>query len=108
MSQPESRLGTNIRREIIKRGGFIFKIHGGPTMMVGLPDLIVCYRGMFVGLEVKMPGNNPTRIQERRIEEIQTAGGVAGVVRSVADAMALLDVVDSRLDSEDAPATTGA
>lgn len=102
VSQPESRLGREIQKACKARGAFAFKIHGGPTMMVGLPDQIMCYRGTFIGMEVKMPGNKPTAIQLRRIEEIQTAGGVAGVVRSVSDAMALLDEVDEvTLDSDD-------
>lgn len=101
MSQPEARLGSNIRRECIKRGAFAFKVHGGPTMMVGLPDLIMCYRGVFIGMEVKMPEGKVAVIQERRIEEIRTAGGIAGVVRSVSDAMALLDDADALFDELD-------
>lgn len=101
MSQPEARLGREIRRECIKRGAFIFKIHGGPTMMVGLPDLILCYRGVFIGMEVKMPEGKVAKIQERRIEEIRSAGGLSGVVRSVSDAIALLDDADALFDEQD-------
>src|SRR3546814_4336782 len=65
MSQPEARLGTAIRRACIARGAFAFKIHGGPTMMAGLPDLIMCYRGRFIGMEIKVPdpSSQPSTIQ---------------------------------------------
>lgn len=101
MSQPEARLGSEIRRECIKRGAFAFKVHGGPTMMAGLPDLIMCYRGQFIGMEIKVPdpSSQPSKIQRRRIAEIRESGGRAYVVRSVASAMRILDAVDAELDS---------
>lgn len=104
MSQPEARLGTQIRRECIARGAFIFKIHGGPTMMAGLPDLIMCYRGQFVAMEIKVPdpSSQPSTIQRRRIKEIRDAGGHAYVVRSVESAVRVLARVDAALDSQDA------
>jgi len=104
MSQPEARLGSEIRRECIKRGAFAFKIHGGPTMMVGLPDLIMCYRGVFVAMEIKVPdpSSQPSVIQRRRIKEIREAGGRAYVVRSVQSAMRVLARVDAELDGQDA------
>lgn len=108
MSQPEARLGTAIRRACIERGAFLFKIHGGPTMMAGLPDLIVCYRGQFIGLEVKMPEGVVSAIQKRRIQEIRQAGGSAYVVRSVSAAMRALDRVDRALDSQHGDDTRGA
>lgn len=110
MSQPEARLGAQIRREMIKRGCFGFKIHGGPTMMAGLPDLIFCYRGRFIALEIKTPdpSSQPSTIQRRRIKEIREAGGRAFVVRSVASAMRVLDAVDTELDSIPVESETGA
>lgn len=104
MSQPESRLGSEIRRACIKRGAFAFKIHGGPTMMAGLPDLIMCYRGRFIGMEIKVPdpSSQPSVIQRRRIKEIRDAAGAAYVVRSVESAMRILARVDAELDGEDA------
>lgn len=110
MSQPEARLGSEIRRECIKRGAFAFKIHGGPTMMVGLPDLIMCYRGQFIGMEIKVPdpSSQPSVIQRRRIKEIRESGGRAFVVRSVASAMRILDAVDRDIDSQHVGDETGA
>lgn len=61
----------------------------------GVPDRLVCYRGRFLGLEIKAPGGKATAWQERCIEDIIIAGGFAGVVRSVDDVRTLLDVVDT-------------
>jgi hypothetical protein len=108
MSQPEARLSRQIKAELLKRGAWGFKVHGGPTMMVGLPDLIFCYRGRFVALEVKMPEGVVSKIQRRRIAEIREAGGAAYVVRSVASAVRVLARVDAELDSQHVGDTQGA
>jgi penicillin-binding protein-related factor A (putative recombinase) len=77
------------------RGGFVMKIHGGPTMMAGVPDITGVYRGKSLWFETKLPGNKPTPIQLRRLYQIQQAGGIAYVVRSKQDVIQILNKVDS-------------
>lgn len=98
MAQPESSLSRRIAASFRARGGFIFKVHGGPTMMNGLPDLIGSYRGVFVGLETKLGGNTASPVQRLRIAQIRKSGGIAYVVRSVKQAMTVLDNIDRSLD----------
>ena len=60
----------------------------------GVPDILCCYRGRFVGLEVKTAKGRisvPQRVQNQRI---RTAGGRAVVVRSVADVRVVLEHID--------------
>ncbi|ANA85741.1 endonuclease [Gordonia phage Cozz] len=90
MSQPEARLGRQIRKALEERGAFMFKIHGGPTMMAGLPDLIGVWHGRFIAVEVKMPGNGPSKIQERVMDRIRQAGGRVVVAHSVPEALEVL------------------
>lgn len=59
-------------------------------MMSGLPDIIGCYRGRFIAVEVKMPGNKPSPVQERVIQKIWDAGGSALVAHSVEEALKVL------------------
>lgn len=56
----------------------------------GGSDLIGLYKGRFLAVEVKVPGENPTPEQTRFIEGVLAAGGIAGVARSVDDALTLL------------------
>ena len=81
----EADLQRAIQRYLKSEGHFVFKVHGGPMMMPGLPDLIACVDGQFVGLEVKQPGGKPTLIQEAVLEKIRASHGVASVVCSVED-----------------------
>lgn len=48
----------------------------------GVPDFIVCYESMFIGIEVKSnKTSHPlTPLQQRNIQEIRRAGGYALVV----------------------------
>jgi len=91
MSQPEARIGTKIRKFLEENGVFIFKVHGGPQMMSGLPDLIACVEGRFVGIEVKQPGQGPSPRQKFVHSMIMRAGGEVIVATSVDDVMHLVN-----------------
>lgn len=92
--QPEARLGHSIRAALEARGAFVFKVHGSGMMMTGLPDLIVCYKGQYVGLEVKMHGNKASKVQELIHKRIAQAGGYVEVVYSVDEAINVLHRID--------------
>lgn len=83
--QPEAKIGKKVREYLEKRGAFVFKIHGGPTMLAGLPDLIVCYRGRFWGVEMKQPGQKPSLRQVFIHRKIIEAGGGVVVATCVED-----------------------
>ena len=87
MTQPEARLQRKIQIALRANGAFVFKIHGSQHMMAGLPDLIVCKDGKFIGLEVKMPGNKPSQVQILRMRQIERAGGKYHVVHTVDEAL---------------------
>ena len=89
----EGPLVSRIRRALGERGAYIVNVHGSRYSGKGTPDLLVCYKGRFIGMEVKTPDekNSATRAQKQHLRLIQEAGGKARVVTSVADALALLD-----------------
>jgi Holliday junction resolvase len=92
MSQPESKLSRAILTALRKEGVFCFKFHGGPLTMVGVPDIIACVDGRFVGIETKMPAKrkNVSPAQRRIHELIVQAGGVAVVVCGVREALGIV------------------
>jgi hypothetical protein len=103
-NQPESNLSYAIqkalKKEAARRGHklFIFKVHGNEHMMAGLPDMVACYRGMFIGLEAKMPGNDTSPRQVYVHRKIREAEGLVLVPYSVAEALKALDLVDQYLE----------
>lgn len=57
----------------------------------GGADLVgIAPGGRFLAIEVKVPGQRPTPEQQRFINGVNLAGGIAGVARSVEEAIALL------------------
>lgn len=91
MAQRESRLSRKIMTELEKQGIFCFKNHGGPMTMAGLPDVIACVDGKFIGFETKTPeGGEPTTIQKFIHAKIRASGGEVFVPRSVKHALMLL------------------
>ena len=46
----------------------------------GVPDIIACIDGRFVGIECKAGKNKPTALQEKEMQKIRDAGGVTFVV----------------------------
>ena len=56
------------------------KIWGSPAQRKGIPDRLAIVRGRAVWLEVKRPGEEPTAIQQKTIEELRAEGCVAEVV----------------------------
>ena len=57
----------------------------------GCSDLLCCYRGFFVALEVKRPGKKPTAKQSGFLGEVEKASGIAAVVTSIDDVREILD-----------------
>ena len=78
---------------------FFWKEHGGPYGTSGVPDIIVCYKGLFLGMECKLPGGRLTELQKRAIHKINAAGGIAGRVESVADARAMIQRADDLIQT---------
>ena len=70
---------------------FCFKEHGGAYGSAGIPDIICCYRGRFLGLEVKQPGKQLTRLQEVMLERIRAALGEAHMVTSTAEVRTIIE-----------------
>jgi hypothetical protein len=64
---------------------------GGGMGVAGDPDIDACVRGRSVQLEVKRPGEKPTPLQLKRIEQWRRAGAVVAVVHSVGEVRALLE-----------------
>lgn len=46
----------------------------------GVPDVVCCVRGRFLGIECKAGANKPTPLQLRELAAIQEAGGISLVI----------------------------
>ena len=79
---------------------FFWKEHGGPYGTSGIPDIICCYKGRFLGLEAKLPGGKLTALQRRALDKINAAGGIGRRVESVDDVKAVIAQADRERSRE--------
>lgn len=76
---------------------FCFKEHGGSYGSCGIPDIIICYKGRFIALEVKTEKGKTTALQDFNINKINKSGGTAVVVRSLEDAKNVISKTEESL-----------
>lgn len=86
-----------------KQGVFCFKVHGGPMMIKGLPDIIACVDGRFVAFETKVPEKRRnTSLAQRRIHDlIRQAGGIAVVVCGPSEAVGIVNELRLKVPARD-------
>ena len=82
---PEARITKNIVNFIENIGGYAIKNHGSQYSRIGTPDIIACYNGRFIAIEVKNKANKPTATQNLHLHLAEIAGAVAFVATSVED-----------------------
>jgi hypothetical protein len=70
-----------------------------PPIEAGTPDLLACAYGRFIGIELKADDNKPTKIQQHRLEQIRSAGGVTFVVRTRVQLREVVHLVEIDVDN---------
>ena len=81
MATPESRVKAKVSAILKKHNVYFFYPATGGYGRSGIPDVIACVRGRFVGIECKAGDNNPTALQQRELQRIIDSLGSALVVR---------------------------
>jgi Holliday junction resolvase len=77
---PEGKVKRKAIAELQKLGMYIFFPATGGFGRSGIPDIVCCYKGKFIGIECKANGNKPTALQQSNLEEIVNNGGIAIVI----------------------------
>ena len=98
MATPEGKVKATVRAILKKRGAyFFFPVAGALGSRNGVPDIICCYRGWFIGIECKAGKNQPTGLQLAQLRAINDAGGIGIVINETNT-----DGVEGILDQIDA------
>jgi hypothetical protein len=86
---PEAKVKASVVKLLKKHEVYYFfpATHGFGRS--GVPDIICCFDGGFLALEIKAGNNKPTALQEREMQRIFDAGGTAYVINE--DEVAKLD-----------------
>lgn len=77
------------------------KPRGGPFGKAGCPDVLICWQGIFVAIEVKSDTGEASAMQMMNLRLIQRAGGIAVLLRGydLERLEAMLEAVNKKLRS---------
>jgi len=95
VSNNESKIQTKIIKFVKERGGYVARVMKASKK--GVPDLLICYRGRFIGCEVKVSGEDPTPLQVYNLDLIGEAGGLSTAARCVEDVEQVLRYIDDEV-----------
>tara|TARA_R110000824_G_scaffold91927_2_gene223279 strand:- start:223 stop:498 length:276 start_codon:yes stop_codon:yes gene_type:complete len=69
-----------VTKYLKEMGAYYFYPVTGGYGRSGVPDIIGCHKGKFFGIECKAGKNKPTPLQEKNLQDISSAGGIALVI----------------------------
>ena len=79
-STPEAKVKAAVKKLLDEMGIYHFSPVQNGMGRAGIPDIIGCYRGRFLGIECKAGKGKTTALQDLELEKIRTAKGFAYVV----------------------------
>jgi Holliday junction resolvase len=79
-STPEKKVKDKVIKILRDNNVYYFYASTHGFGRSGIPDLVCCVGGKFVGIECKAGSNKPTELQLRELRAIQAAGGRSLVV----------------------------
>ena len=87
----EKLIENKIKSYLNSKNIYFFKHHGNKFSKVGVPDIIACHNGKFIGIEVKNEIGKTTVLQDLNLEQIKQSGGIAIIARSLDDVKRIIE-----------------
>ncbi len=80
---PEGKVKYKIKTwlKINMPGHWQVSVRGGAFGKAGTPDLLICWMGIFIAIEIKTFDGVVSALQNVQLHLIREAGGVAAIVR---------------------------
>tara|TARA_R100001126_G_C4854757_1_gene163949 strand:- start:374 stop:667 length:294 start_codon:yes stop_codon:yes gene_type:complete len=79
---PEKKVKQKVVKLLKSRGCYWFYPVASGFGSAGVPDIVCCYKGKFIGVECKAPAaaNRVTALQQKNLTDIRNCGGYGIVV----------------------------
>lgn len=92
----EKKFEEKVKALLKERGAWFLKTWGGGFQRSGIPDLLICYKGSFIAIELKAEKGVVSALQDRELRLIRDAGGMGFIARPshYEDLVHLLDSID--------------
>jgi Holliday junction resolvase len=96
----EGKVKDAVIKILKERGAYYFFPVTGGFGRSGVPDVVACYEGRFIGIECKAGTNKPTALQLAELAKIDKAKGVTMIVNE--NNVAWIETTLNAIDNLDA------
>jgi hypothetical protein len=76
----EKNFENRVKKFLKEQNCWFLKTWGGGMQRSGIPDLLVCCNGRFVGVELKAPNGHPSDLQMWNVLKIDDSAGFGWVL----------------------------
>jgi Holliday junction resolvase len=76
----EKTFENKVKKFLDSQGAWYVKFFANSFTKSGIPDILACVNGYFVGVEVKAQNGTPSELQLYNVKKIREAGGFAMVL----------------------------
>jgi hypothetical protein len=94
---PEKKVKRKVMAQLKEMRAYTVTPMTGGFGNSGVPDVLCCYKGRFVGIECKANGGKATALQIHNLNSIEIAGGVALLVNE-SNVDNLTDMIEERVN----------
>lgn len=97
----EAEFSRQVTKYLESRGAIVNNQTGGIYSKVGVSDLLVCYKGQFIALELKTGNYQPDPLQISYLQKVRNAHGFGLLLRdNLHDLMVLLSCIDNGIERQ--------
>lgn len=75
MGNPEKTFENKVKSYLDSQGCWFVKFFANKFTRVGVPDILACVNGYFIGIEVKASNGRPSDLQIWNRDQIRKSGG---------------------------------
>jgi len=80
VATPEKKVKQKVCAKLKELGAYYFFASTGGYGASGVPDIVACYKGKFIGIECKANGNKATALQQKHLREISMQQGISLII----------------------------
>lgn len=97
----EAQFSREVTQYLESKGAIVNNQTGSMFSKVGVSDLLVCYKGYFIALELKVGNYQPDPLQISYLQKVRDAGGFGLILRdTLQELMVLLSCIDNGIERQ--------
>ena len=97
----EAQFSREVTQYLESKGAIVNNQTGSMFSKVGVSDLLVCYKGFFIALELKTGNYQPDPLQISYLQKVREAGGFGLILRdNIHELMVLLHCIDNCVERQ--------